>query len=467
MFGARRTLRLRVGLGAALAAAALHSLLSVAVLLVCGHYYFQRFDATLRRHAQFVAAALSRHDKEPAAAAFEEALGDAERAEAPETVIADLRAGDGQLLDSTTPGAALPLAGTEESLGQVIDLEGSAIGRPGAPYHLVTMSAVHGSDRLYVQEAESSAPVLDSLHVLRSVLFLGILPIAILGSGLAAWHVAGRTLSRIDQVAFALRRVRDGGEPGLRVDVRAGSDEIGTMVAEMNGVLARLDSAFKAQERFIMSVTHELKTPVSIVLAEAQLLKRSPAISEKAQREFVLSVEEEMRRLSELVEGFLTQARAGLGQRGVENTLVSLNEVIIESIRRASSAAAGRGNALVPMLGEGSDGEPLVRGDQELLTMALSNLERNAIEDAPPGSSINVALEQDGEQYRVSVSHVTELDGEGRPRSHASSGRQRSRELAMEVARGIARLHGGDISTRQDTGGSRAILRVPLSAGAA
>src|SRR5690606_6990901 len=123
-------------------------------------------------------------------------------------------------------------------------------------------------------------------------------------TGLAEWRCGGRGARRIEEVSRSVQAASS--VQAARMDMPAPSDEIGGMVVEMNSMLSRLEGAFRAQERFIVDVTHELKTPVSVMLAEAQVLKKSTTAGIERYRQFVESVEEEMRRLGSLLESFLT-----------------------------------------------------------------------------------------------------------------------------------------------------------------
>lgn len=449
-----------------LIAGAIHALLCLGIILVRDHSLRRDFDRDLRARAQLVAAALAKGSEAAPVVAFEQAVEAVELIRPDPGSITQLRASDGTLVGTTHPGLRLPFGSIpEDQRDGAISLDGRTLGRDGEPYRMVTVSAERSGERFYIQHGASLEPVFAGLRELRSLLMLVFLPGAITASGVAAWFVAHRALSRIDRVADALRAVR-AGEPAPRIEAGAGADEIGEMVSEMNGMLARLEASFRAQERFIINVTHELKTPVSILLAQAQLL-RADRGDVPAYREFAISVEEEMRRLAALLESFLTLARSGQGQRYVESSLVSLNEVIVEAIRRAGPDAHEKSVALVPTLGECGDEEPVLRGDGELLTTALTNLVRNAVEHSPPGAPVDLLMERDNGDCRIAVVHRTMRDDQGVLKAFARPGRRRSRELAMEVARGIAQLHGGDVWTEEAPGTGRSVLRVSLAAAVA
>jgi two-component system OmpR family sensor kinase len=428
------------------------------LLTARSHYFGSQFDRDLQSRAKVIAAALAA--QAPSGGALDTTLRAVGAAQGERASIVQVRSEHG-LLASSVPGVELPvLEASGATRFETID--GDQVGLPGTTLRMVSVPATWRDERVWVQEVASLDAVNRSQAALRSLLML-LLPVMFLGTGLAAWYLSGHALRRIHEVAEALRHVKMGGAT-TRVEVADSADEIGEMVGEMNAMLGRLESAFRSQERFIVNVTHELKTPVAIMLAQAQLLKGSPDSVPKGHREFVLSVEEEMRRLGALLESFLTLARAGQGHR-IESSLVSLHEVVIEAIRRVSPEASAKRMSLVPLLEEG-DGQQdcTVRGDEDLLTTALTNLIRDAVEHAPPGSPVEVAIASVDSQLRLEVRHRPERDIGGSAISHARPGRRRTRELGLEIARGIAQLHGGDVWAEESGGANRAVMRLPAAA---
>jgi signal transduction histidine kinase len=240
----------------------------------------------------------------------------------------------------------------------------------------------------------------------------------------------------------------------------------------INAMLDRLETAFRAQERFIADASHELKTPLSVLLAEAQILdqrERSP--DELGQ--FVSSVQDQLRQMTRLVDSLLTLARADAGfpLSGVE--LVSLNDVVTEAAQRCEGQAQHRMVRLVPKLAMPTeDGvEPIVAGDRNLLRTVVENLLRNAVRYAPLEDAVEI-------EVALSAGHgtVTVRDrGPGIPpdqidrvfnrffqipRGDASA---QGAGLGLAIAKGVVQLHHGTIAVRNlPKGGCEFTVRLPL-----
>jgi signal transduction histidine kinase len=166
-----------------------------------------------------------------------------------------------------------------------------------------------------------------------------------------------------------------------------------------------------------------------------------------------------MRRLGSLLESFLTLARSGHGQRYVSETLVDLTDVALDAMQRCDAAAREHQVALKFQLpsDELAEAGVAVRGDPELLTTLVTNLIRNAVEETSGGDAVEVALSCHQAEAYVTISH--RMGASGLPETAAARGR--SRALAFDVAKGIAELHGGEISTRRGPEVAEASLRLP------
>ena len=262
-----------------------------------------------------------------------------------------------------------------------------------------------------------------------------------------------------------------------RLDEAPAGDGFAALAAEVNAMLDRLAGAFRSQERFISEVSHELKTPVAALLTEAQVLKYSrPDVG--AYGEFILSVEDEMRRLGKLVESFLMLARFGHGRRYVAETLVAINDAALDSVQHSALLASQHSVALHLDLYDPAPEEPdaLVRGDAELLRAVIDNLIRNAVQFSASGKSVYVTVRRDGADVVAAVRD----EGPGVPPEYlerifdrfaqapGSKSERRGSGLGLAIAKGVVDLHGGTISaTNWPGGGCVFTVRLPLAEAAA
>lgn len=322
----------------------------------------------------------------------------------------------------------------------------------------------------YLQIAASLEPVSESITQARRLLFT-IVPIGLAAAALASWLLARRSLAPIGRIARQAREYT-GASLERRIDMPPGNDEAAELAAVINEMLGRLESAFHAQSRFVADASHELKTPLSVLSAEAQILSQQPRSPEQYER-FVASIRDELRQLSRLVDSLLTLARAEAGAPLAATMPVSINEVAMDTVQRYQGLAEQRSIKLAPTLAmPGPAGpEPVVDGDPALLRAMAENLVRNAIRHSPRESAVQIEVGLDGQHVSLAVRDrgpgipsdqiekifdaFYRVPPEDQP--HEGSG------LGLAIARSVTRLHHGSIAARNHPeGGCEFVVRLPL-----
>ncbi len=382
----------------------------------------------------------------------------------------------GNVLQSEPPGAPSPPFTAAGGRTEVRDLRSPAL-EPYLGAGTVRMVTHPGPWETTIQVAVSRGPLAAREWSLWLV-FVGAVPPLTAGAVVGAWLIARRRLRRLRHIADLAAEIGPR-QLNRRLDTSGPEDELGRMASEVNRMLGRLEAGFAAQDRFISEVAHELKTPVSVMLLEAQILARSDADANAHQR-FVVSVEEEMRRLTKLIESFLTLARAEHGEAQVRHVDVDLNDTVMEAGEHCWAYAQQRDIRLsASLLPEDHSAEPpIVAGDPELLRTMVENLLRNAISVSPRRSAIDLRVTREDHAVTVRVRDR----GPGVPDALSSriferfvssdytqSGTQGT-GLGLAIARGIAEVHGGAITFRnlgsEDGGGAEFSVRLPLARGA-
>jgi signal transduction histidine kinase len=301
-------------------------------------------------------------------------------------------------------------------------------------------------------------------------LFLKGLPAGTIAALLAAWIIAGRAVAPIRRLSEAARDLTPQ-RLSERIQVETQDEEIARLQQELNAALERLEAGFRAQEDFLSNVSHELKTPIAVLLAEAQVLRAGGAGS--GGEDFVQRVEEELSGLGLLVDSFLQIARAEIGER-LPHQAVSPHDLLLEVLESSAARAHRQSVPLLPELDASLDSRPEARilGDPVLLRTLLDNLVRNAIRHSPPRAPVRLSLALDGAKARFLVRD----HGPGIPEEAQQAVFERfvrlSRDgekgsgtgIGLSIAAHIARLHGGHIAlANAEGGGCRFTVELPLS----
>ena len=205
--------------------------------------------------------------------------------------------------------------------------------------------------------------------------------------------------------------------------------------------------AFEQMRRFMGDAAHELKTPVAVLRARADVALQRP----RAQQEYeeaLGQISGEARRLGKLVENMLQLARADAGQWPVAREKVFLDDVLID----AASAASALGSEKGVQVEVGALEESPVEGDPALLRQLFMILLDNAIQFTPQGGKVTAAIQRNGRHCTVTVEdtgagipeaalpHVFERFFRADPaRGRAGAG------LGLSIAKWIVDAHGAGI----------------------
>lgn len=317
---------------------------------------------------------------------------------------------------------------------------------------------------------EGAVRVTQSLRAVRAEVRRDIL--ALVGLGLAAlalglivaWLLAGFLTRPLRGLTSAARRV-EAGDLDARA-AEAGAREHREVAHAFNDMTARLGRSMAAQRDFVANAAHQLRTPLTglRLRLEAAGLKTD----DDALRRDLEAGEREAERLARTVTDLLTLAREG--QRPAAVAPLALGPAGEAALERWLSVAEDRGVDLE--LRDRSAGAR-VAASAEDVAVILDNLVENAIEHTAPRTAVLVELGPDG-TLAVSDDGPGLAAGEEERvferffRGSSRGDRPRGSGLGLTIVRVLARRWGGDAAiANRPEGGARAVVRLPLAAGAA
>ncbi len=343
---------------------------------------------------------------------------------------------------------------------------------PGQPIRMLTLYYDRPGRVPYYLQVGVSVARLDSSIARLHRLVLILIPLGMLAVGIASWLMARRSLAPIGRTAREMQRLT-AAQLDRRITVPAEGDELSEMIVTINQMLDRLEAAFRAQEQFIANAAHELKTPVTVLLGEAQVLRRQTRSAEEHER-FVASVEDEMRRFAQLIDGLLTLARAHAGFPIPSAGPVSINEAVTDAVQRCQPLAEQRQVRLIPVLAQPVTDAPdaVVLGDGELLSLMVANLIRNAVRHSPTGKAVEIEVAARGAEATIAVrdagpgipAHLLDRVFDPFFRVPREASVIEGMGLGLAIARGVAELHRGTIQAANRPGrGCDFVIRLPLA----
>jgi heavy metal sensor kinase len=300
-------------------------------------------------------------------------------------------------------------------------------------------------------------------HEVEEAMFVGI-PIALLLAGAGGMWLASIGLRPI---AIMARRAASVPLTGLEdLGDAPRDDELGQLARAFNGLVARLRAALQTQRQFMADASHELRTPVSVIRAAAEVTLSRDHRDEAEYREALTMAGAQAQRLGTLVEDMLVLARADAGGYPLRPVDLYLDDVVDECRRAVAVLAADRGITVT----SGGAADVPVRGDEELLRRLLVNLLQNAVQHTPKGGVVSVDVSPNGSRVYVRVTDT----GGGIPEADRDrifdrfvqldpSRRAAGTGLGLTIAKWIAEAHEGSLSLESSgPGGSTFCVVLPV-----
>jgi signal transduction histidine kinase len=304
---------------------------------------------------------------------------------------------------------------------------------------------------------------------LLTTAMLFALPIGLVATAISSYLISGIAVRPLAELLTMARRLSPE-SIGEHVEVQAASREMSDLRQELEKARERLAAGFAAQERFISNVSHEIKTPIAVVLTQIQVLPRAEQTA--AVQEFVQSTTEELEKLSRTVDSFLLLTRVRHGKETLPKfDQAYMRDILLDSFEGCIGYARQHDVRLDLQIPEGEDADASVMGNADLLRTIVDNLVRNAVRYSPKESTVTVtALVEEGKMKVDVRDHgpgipealiPTLFDRFSKPRGPergtAASG------LGLAIAQGLAELHGGKIEAKNcPDGGSLFRLTLPL-----
>jgi two-component system OmpR family sensor kinase len=323
---------------------------------------------------------------------------------------------------------------------------------------------VPGGNTIVIKVAERLDVFNETLRRTRNLLAIVFL-VAAIAVIVASIVLSSNAIRPIDELTDAIKEIGSD-QLDRRVGWRERTDEVGRLAASFDEMLARLEEAFARERQFISDASHELKTPLTVIHANAQMLERWGDRDPSVRSESLRAIIEESAGLAQMINGMLTLAKAESGD-DVPREPVDLATVVAEAAKAASPRAYDKGLTLQVVTPD-SDG-PIVLGDPSLLRQLFANLIENAIKFTERGS-IEARITAAGERAIIEVADTgVGIEDEALLRVfdrfyRTDKSRTRAVEgtgLGLAIVRSIARVHGGTVGASRRPGGGT-LFRVTL-----
>ena len=332
-----------------------------------------------------------------------------------------------------------------------IDVAGAAI-----PFRVATLRIEDGS-RVYLGLSErDELRVLDKLR-LRFIswwLLLVMLGFAIV------FYTTRKMLSHVRRISEAASRI---GHSDLheRVPASEQNDEVGQLARTLNRMLDRIENSMHQLHTITDSLAHDLRSPLTAIRGKLEMSLSAATHGEQA--EPIVSVIDELDRLTEFLNASLDVAEARADALRLSRTEINLDELLRIMIDLYEPSMAEKGLQIRLR----SAGPVLINADASLVHRMVANLFDNELKHLPASCTVTVKLEATDNVALLSVEddgpgfapEVSQQLFERRVKGKESNGHG----LGLAFVDAVVRAHGGNVTaTNREGGGARISLQLPL-----
>jgi heavy metal sensor kinase len=311
-----------------------------------------------------------------------------------------------------------------------------------------------------VQVMQSLEPVEETLGQLLTAFLVGI-PLLVLLAGVGGYLLAARALHPIDTITSTAQRI-SAADLHARLSLPATQDEVGRLASTFDGMLERLEGAFRRERQFTADASHELRTPLAAMEAILTVTRERP----RTGPEYDHALDDLMaqtRRLRGLVEDLLCLARDETHRLTVHepiNLSLLLNDVA-ETLRPlADERALALHTDISPTLPLNGDSDGLIRLFLNLLDNALNYTPSGTVTLSAYGEDTQIVVTVRDTGIGIAPEHLPHLFERfyrvDAARSDSGAG------LGLAIAREIVETHGGTIAVASESGrGTTVLVRLP------
>ena len=317
-----------------------------------------------------------------------------------------------------------------------------------------------GLQRIHVQPLEIGGIAQHNADLARlAVICFFVLALTALLALPIGWFASGRMLLPLREITSRARTI-SAGNLHERLALTGARDEFTELGATLDDLLARLETSFDAQRRFVANASHELRTPLTLERTLLQVALADPNASAATLRAACEELLATGREQEQLIDALLTLARSERGLERRERT--DIGALATHVLERPMPELQEHGLQLVTHI------EPAItEGDPALIERLISNLLDNAARHNVGGGSVELSTRQQGDRALLVVENSGQMIAPeeietmfepfrrlGPARTGSDSGQH---GLGLSIVRAVAEAHHAEIDARPRPGGGLTI----------
>ena len=312
----------------------------------------------------------------------------------------------------------------------------------------------HGGFWIRGVESVSSTTLLGRSAI---VIMLILIPLILLLTALGGYYITKKAFNPVNNIVKTANDISDQKDISKRIEIAPDSkeDELHHLSVTLNKMLDKIENLIKQEKQFTSDASHELRTPISVILAQGEYLL--DIAKDEKERELAQTIVDKSKQVSKLVSRLLLLARIDQNRQKFNKEKVDIGVIIDVAVDSMKELAAQKDILLFSNVPEGT----IVDADESLLLSAITNLISNGIKYGNESGHVSVSASKVGDKTEIIVAdngvgiseeHIDKIwtrfyrVDDVRNDEYGSSG------LGLSMVKSIIELHGGEITVKSSLG---------------
>ncbi len=300
------------------------------------------------------------------------------------------------------------------------------------------------------------------------MIILFIAPIILLLTALGGYYITKKAFLPVNNIVRTADEIYSDNDIKKRVpiDPNAHEDELQNLSRTINRMLDKIEGLIISEKQFTSDASHELRTPVSVILAQGEYLLEL-AETEK-QRELATDIVAKAKQASKLISRLLVLARIDQSRQSFKREKIDINAVADIVVQDMEELAAQKNISILTSI----EDNIMLYADEALITSAVSNLVSNAIKYGKESGYVMISASKYNGNVEIKVKdNGVGISKEGLEKiwtrfyreDEARNDEYGSYGLGLPMAKSIVELHGGKIEAKSVLGeGSEFIITMKI-----
>lgn len=312
----------------------------------------------------------------------------------------------------------------------------------------------HGGFWIRGVESVSSTTLLGRSAI---VIMLILIPLILLLTALGGYYITKKAFNPVNNIVKTANDISAQKDISKRIEIAPDSkeDELHHLSVTLNKMLDKIENLIKQEKQFTSDASHELRTPISVILAQGEYLL--DIAKDEKEKELAQTIVDKSKQVSKLVSRLLLLARIDQNRQKFNKEKVDIGVIIDVAVDSMKELAAQKDILLFSNVPEGT----IVDADESLLLSAITNLISNGIKYGNESGHVSVSASKVGDKTEIIVAD----NGVGISEEHIDKIWTRfyrvddvrndecgSNGLGLSMVKSIIELHGGEITVKSNLG---------------